>query len=93
MLDKLKEFFSATVRFPGAGFYAGCGRYTGFMPSCGRYGLIINLGWFWIMFITYDFVASSRDVMNEVMEKRRDIQKLQLMYSGRTTARRGARHG
>ena len=87
MLDKLKEFFATTVRLPGFGFYAGCGRYRGFTQSCSRYGLVINLGFVWLMFITYDFVASSQEVMNELMDKRRENSELQKMYSGRTPRR------
>ena len=88
MWGKVKQFFDATARFPGAGVYAGCGKYTGFKPSCDRYGLIINLGFFWIMFITYDFVSSSREVMNEVQQRRLEVQKMQQMYSGRTPRKR-----
>lgn len=86
-IQKLKEFFAATVRFPGAGVYLGGGRYIGFKPSLDRYGLIINMGFVWIMFITYDFIASSENVMKEVMDKRRENSELRQMYSGRTPRR------
>ncbi len=87
-LEKLKEFFATTLRLPGAGFYVGCGRYQGFRPSCSRYGLVINVGFVWFMFITYDFIASSQEVMNEVMDKRKEILELRQMYGNRTPRRR-----
>jgi hypothetical protein len=90
-VDDLKVLFVATVRFPGVGFYAGCGKYAGFKPSLDRYGLVINMGYVWIMFITYDFIASSANVMNEVMDKRKEIATLHKMYGNRTTSRRGFR--
>jgi hypothetical protein len=82
-LEKLKEFFATTARLPGVGLYIGCGRYQGFTPSCSRYGLVINFGFVWFMFITYDFVASSQEVMNELMDKRREIQTLNMIYSSK----------
>lgn len=87
MFKKLKGFFEATRRFPGAGLYLGCGRYVGFKPSCDRYGVVVNLGFFWIMFITYDFISSSANIMSEYNKIKQQNAKISHIYGGRTPRR------
>lgn len=87
MLEKLNNFFDATRRFPGAGIYLGCGRYVGFKPSCDRYGLIINLGFIWLIVVTYDFIASSANIMSEYNKIKQQNVKISHIYGGRTPRR------
>lgn len=83
LIEKVHNFFDATRRFPGAGVYIGFCAYAGFKPQASRYGLIINLGFMQIMFITYDFMASSKSVYSDYLKLRNKIDELQHMYANR----------
>ncbi|KAF0218819.1 MAG: hypothetical protein FD174_2602 [Geobacteraceae bacterium] len=88
IIAKFKEFFSATVRFPGCGIYAGCGKYAGFKPKFDRYGIVINIGWLYVIVCYYNFVQSSGNVMAENMELRKENQLLNAMFAHRANGRK-----
>jgi hypothetical protein len=87
-LDDVADFFAATVKYPGCGVYCGFNAYGGFKPHFDRYGIIINVGYFRLIVCTYDFIASSQQVMEEVLKHRTENQKMKLAFSGRTPRRR-----
>lgn len=87
MKEKLKEFFAAFCRYPGASLHLCIGKYTGWTWHFDRNGFVINLAFFRIIVAYYDFIASAAVVMAENNQLRRDNAMMHKMYSGRTMRR------